>query len=72
VGGAFWRPSIAPVTGSVNSRGPPTTAAWLGAASGTLMISMRQRAGFAPVGGSSTHPARVAAGRTPAVPETYT
>src|SRR5687768_8555625 len=70
VGNVFWRPSMAPVTGLVNSRGSLTTAAVAGAASGTLMTSMRQRDGFSPVGGLLLHPARVTAGRTPAVPET--
>ena len=63
---------MAPVAGSVNSRGPLTIAAAAGSASGTLMTSIRHRAGFAPVAGSSAQPASVVAGRTPAVPETYT
>ena len=41
VGGAFWSPFIAPVTGSVKSRTLLTTAAFCGAASGTLITSMR-------------------------------
>ena len=72
VGGAFCRPSMAPVAGSVNSRGPLTTAAVSGAASGTLMTSMRQRDGFSPFAGLLLQPASVVAGRTPAVPDTYT
>jgi hypothetical protein len=70
VGGWFCRPLMAPVAVSVKSRGPLTIAAAAGFASGTLMTSIRHRAGLAPVAGSSTQPSSVEAGRTPAVPET--
>ena len=52
--GAFCRPSIAPVAGSVKSRGWLTTAAVCGAASGTLITSIDQRPGFEPFAGCST------------------
>jgi hypothetical protein len=41
--GACCSPSCLPVASSANRRGPLTTAAWAGFASGTLMTSMRQR-----------------------------
>ena len=69
VGGSFWRPLIAPVAGSVNRRGSLTMAASSGAASGTLMTSMRHRAGLAvPVGGpvaGPSQPASSVSGRDP-------
>ena len=70
VGGAFCSPLIAPVTGSANSRGMLTIAAFCGAASGTLITSMRQSdvSGF--VGGAFRQPGSVDAGLTPAVPDT--
>ena len=70
--GAFCRPSMAPVFGSWKSRTSLTTAAAAGFASGTLMTSIRQRDGSVPDAGLLLQPAIVVAGRTPAVPETYT
>jgi hypothetical protein len=54
VGSVFWRPSIAPVCWSVNNRGSLTIAAVSGAATGTLMTSIRQRDGFSPEFGPLT------------------
>src|SRR5207244_12355094 len=52
------KPAIAPVRGSINTRGLFTTAAFCGAASGTLIMSMRNRAvlGFCS-GAPPEHPA---------------
>ena len=78
VGGAFWRLLICPVAGLANRRGPPTTAAFCGAASGTLITSIRNcesswsKCGVATVvpAGSALQPASSVLGRTPPVPLT--
>src|SRR5688572_7721083 len=72
VGGWFCRPSTAPVSGSAKRRTSFTISAAAGLPRGTLMTSMRQRDGFTPAAGLLLQPAMVEAGRTPAVPETYT
>src|ERR687896_868622 len=74
--GAFWSPLRAPVSASLKSRTSFTTAAFWGAASGTLMTSIRHLDGLSPTGGpppdvgSPSQPASSAGGRTLEVPET--
>src|SRR5918997_3890226 len=71
-GTSFWRPLTAPPS-LANSRGVLTTAACCGAASGTLMISIRHFEGSSPVGVLvllASQPASSASGRTDAVPDT--
>ena len=70
-GSVFCRPLNAPVAGSVKIRGWLTIAAVSGAASGTLMTSIRHCVGLpvvtgAAVAGAFSQPASSAAGRTPA------
>ena len=72
VGTSFWRPLTAPLA-PANSRGVPMTAACVGAATGTLMMSIRHFDGFAPVGVLvllPSHPANSALSRGAAVPDT--
>ncbi len=70
VGGEFCRPLIAPVCGSVNSRGLLTTAASCGAASGTRMTSIRHSEVAGSVAAVLAQPASSWPERTLAVPET--
>ena len=80
VGFAFWRVLIWPVASSAKSRGVFTTAAFWGAASGTLITSIRNcdsswsKCGVARVvpAGRLLQPASSKGDRTPAVPLTYT
>ena len=67
----LFRPLIALVRGSINTRGLETTLAVCGAASGTLMTSMRNSAVFGSLSGaSSEHPGNSSPCRTNDVPET--
>jgi hypothetical protein len=71
-GTAFWSPLTAPAS-LANRRGSLTIAAFCGAASGTLMTSIRHFEGLAPVGVFvllPSQPAIWAAVRTVDVPET--
>src|SRR4051794_26927734 len=68
VDGVFWRPFSAPVVSFLNSRGSLTIAAVAGAASGTLMTSMRHWDGFGLVAAPPSQPSSSVAARTPAVP----
>ena len=70
----FWRPLNAPVTGSVKIRGWLTICAVSGAASGTLITSIRHCVGLPVVTGSVvraafSQPASSSGERTPEVPE---
>jgi hypothetical protein len=73
-GSVFWSPLNAPVAGSVKIRGWLTIAAVSGAASGTLITSMRHCVGFPVVTGlcvsaAFSQPASSSGERTPTVPE---
>ena len=65
------RPLIAPVRGSINTRGLETIFASCGAATGTLITSMRNSAVFGSLSGfSPEHPASSSDWRTNDVPDT--
>ena len=67
----LFRPFSAPVCGSINTRGLDTIFASCGAASGTLITSMRNSAVFGSLSGASPeHPASSSGRRTNDVPDT--